>query len=51
MQFLRSIRTVRIGEDGNDADIENKLARKLKPLPSKPRANQGDARNVAFGLG
>jgi hypothetical protein len=49
-QFLRCIRAVRIGDDGNNADIGNKLARKLKPLPTKPRANQGDARHVAFGL-
>ena len=31
-QFIRCIRTVRIGNDGNYADIRNKLAHKLKPL-------------------
>jgi hypothetical protein len=48
-QFLRCIRTVRIGDEGNHADIRNKLARKLKPLPAKPRTNQGHPRHVASG--
>jgi len=34
-QFLHRVRTVRIGDHGNHPDIRNKLARKLKSLPTQ----------------
>src|SRR5262245_56335892 len=44
-QLLQCVRAVRIGHEADYADIRNKLASKLKPLPTQ--VYEGDAGDVA----
>jgi hypothetical protein len=50
MQFFQRIRAVWMSEQRNHADIRNKLARKLEPLRTQARTDDGDARDVASRL-